>query len=200
MPVSSSFRSENSGTASPSLYAQQSPCLHPVHSGLFPGNQGSTEHSQGLPYRDPGSTPQPSFPSLRQAMLSGNLAVSPWPVQQCPTLGETSPPLENSPFLEYPEPARPVRLPPHYLMENHTRPTVPSLGSTVVQGLLSPSFCTDRPRRLRVRPTHVHAATSVGATLSLLGPHSSTAFLHLLSPFPLRTSSRFRMLRQRPWA
>lgn len=79
-------------------------------------------------------------------------------------------------------------------------PRVPSaLGSTSFQGLQSPSSCTDRPQRLRLHPTHLHTA-SVGSVLLFC---TSFCFPTHCDPGPsfppviVRTSSRFRMLRQR---
>lgn len=117
--VSSSFRSENSGTASPSLYAQQSPCLYPVHSGPSLGNHAQLQPGRPLSTvrvscRGPrGSTPQPSFPHPQRATLSGDPCCQPVCGLCSSVLAWESslPPLENSPFLQYPEPAHPVCLP-----------------------------------------------------------------------------------------
>lgn len=149
--VSSSFRSKNSGTASPSLYAQQSPCLYPVHSGPSLGNH--TQLQPGRPLstvrvscRGPrGSTPQPSFPHPQRAMLRGPLlSACAWPLQQCPSLGEQPATPGEQPISAVPRACSPCVSAPHWRTTRD--PTVPRpLGSTLFQGLQSPSFALTGP-------------------------------------------------------
>lgn len=164
MPVSSSFRSENSGTASPSLYAQQSPCLYPVHSGLFPGNQ-----AQLLPGR-PLSTVRVSPTGIQVVHTTALLPKSSAghavrePLLSAPGLHisvlawerNLSPPWRTAHFWST-QSLLALGVCPLITLRRTTRdPTVPShLGSTLFQGLQSPSFCTDRPWGLRICPTHL---------------------------------------------
>lgn len=173
MPASSSFHSENSGKALPSLYAQQSPCLYPAHSSLFPGNQ-----TQLLPGRllssvrslmgNRCSIPQPSLPSPQQATLSGNPCCQYLACAWCPSLGENLVTPGELPNFWGAQNLLDLHIcPPCYLMENTRACNAQHLGSALLRELQSPSLgkgplCTDWPRRLRVYPPHL-CTTSVGS-------------------------------------
>lgn len=108
VPASSSFHSENSGKALPSLYAQQSPCLYPAHSSLFPGNQTqllpgrllssvrSLLRGTGVPHHSPPSQ------VLSRPRCQGTLAVSTWPVHGVLAWERTLSPLESCPISGVP--------------------------------------------------------------------------------------------------
>lgn len=158
MSVSSSFRSKNSGTASPSLYAQQSPCLYPVHSGPSLGNH--TQLQPGRPLstvrvscRGPrGSTPQPSFPHPQQATLSGDPCCQPVRGLCSSVLAWESslPPWRTAHFCSTQSLLTLCVCPS---LENHTRPySAPSSGQYFIPGTSESFLCTDRPRRLRSVP------------------------------------------------
>lgn len=185
--------------------------IYPVHSGLFPGNQ-----AQLLPGR-PLSTVRVSpagiqvvhtttlLPkssaghAVREPLLSApGLCISVLAWERNP-----SPPWRTAHSWST-QSLLALGVCPLITLRRTTRnPTVPSrLGSTLFQGLQSPSFCTDRPWGLRICPTHLISTPPLWALRFvwdriLFFPHPLRSGPSL-SPSPLRTFSRFRILRQRP--
>lgn len=199
VPVSSSFRSENSGKASPSLYARQSPLPLPCPQQPLPGQSipasagEAAEHSLGsLLQGSRCSTPQPSLPSPQQATLSGNPCCQPRACPMVSELGREPLTLESSPISGVPRTYGCVSALLVTLGETRA-PAVPShlSGQCFIPGTARPVpctgvYCTERPRRPRYTHTPSHqlcwrrSLLCFGFTLSSL-PLCTWA---LLSPFP----------------
>lgn len=199
VPVSSSFRSENSGKASPSLYARQSPLPLPCPQQPLPGQSNpasageAAEHSLGsLLQGSRCSTPQPSLPSSQQATLSGNPCCQP---QACPMvseLGREPLTLESSPISGVPRTYGCVSA----LLVTLRRNTSACSAQPSVWAVLYSRDCQASPLHRspialsgpggRGIPTHPHTS-SVGAALSALFRIHSVVppSVRLGPPFPL---------------
>lgn len=139
VPASSSFHSENSGKALPSLYAHQSPCLYPGHSGLFPGNQTqllpgrllssvrSLLWGTGVPHNSPPS-------QVLSRPCCQHLACA-W----CPSLGENLVTPGELPHFWGTQNLLDLHIyPPCYLMEKHKSLQCPASGQCFAPGTVKP--------------------------------------------------------------